>query len=91
LYGPRAGKGIPKKYRGGGPAAVGGMKAALAGDVAKIGYEIYKDELAQCAACGPAAQRMPTSFGETFSLGSRVTDQLDTRWTHRSNEFNGVQ
>ena len=42
------GKGIPAQYRGAGPAAVGGSKALLFGDIQKIGYEIYKDELAQC-------------------------------------------
>ena len=44
-----AGNGIPSKYRGGGPAAVGGYKAQLFGDTLKIGTEIYMDELKQCA------------------------------------------
>ena len=43
-----AGKGLPAKYRGNGPAAVGGHKANLYGNVKKIGYEIYMDELNQC-------------------------------------------
>ncbi len=41
---------------------MGGKRAALAGDVLKIGHEIYKDELNQCAACGLAARPMPKSF-----------------------------
>ena len=43
------GSGIPSKYRGGGPAAVGGYKAQLFGDTAKIGAEIMEDEVDQYA------------------------------------------
>ena len=65
-----AGSGIPSKYRGGGPAAVGGYKAELFGDTAKIGYEIYMDELAQCARQFPA-NNIPQHAFASLALGSQ--------------------
>ena len=64
---------------------MGGKKAALAGDVAKIGYEIYKDELNQCVpmVLQPSKCRRPS---KSFSLRLLITDQPHTWSTHRSDE-----
>ncbi len=57
-----AGSGIPSKYRGGGPAAVGGYKAQLFGDTAKIGAEIMQDEVDQCAPVPLFVDTWPCSY-----------------------------